>query len=73
MLSKEDIEQFVAKQGLASFQWGEETIPPEKLASLIEMLGVLPCKDCKRFFESLEGALTHPIVRKELDTKPRRD
>jgi hypothetical protein len=63
MLSKTDIDEFVTKHADTSFVWGKETVPPEKLASFLAKIGILPCIDCKRFFATLEGALTHPIVR----------
>ena len=71
MLSTQQIDEFVAKHPNASFLWGQESVPPEKLAALIERVGILPCKDCKRFFQALEGSpyrdehgdFTRPFVR----------
>ena len=56
MLSNSEIDEFVAKHSDTTFLWGNENISPEKLAPLIRMVGILPCKDCKRFFESLDGS-----------------
>ena len=56
MLSKKHIDEFVAKHRDISFLWGKESVPPEKPAALIEKVGILPCKDCKRFFQTLEGS-----------------
>lgn len=47
----DQIDDFVAKHPNTSFFWGEESILPERLATFIEKFGLLPCKDCKRFFQ----------------------
>jgi len=45
------IDEFVAKHPDTLFFCGEESILPERLATFIEKFGLLPCKDCKRFFQ----------------------
>jgi hypothetical protein len=39
MLSDKDIDEFVTRHASTSFLWGKETVPPEKLAALLKILG----------------------------------
>jgi hypothetical protein len=55
MLSDKEIDEFVTRHANTSFLWNNEPVPPEKLSALLKVLGILPCKDCKKFFESYQG------------------
>jgi len=61
MLSDKEIDEFVRKHADTSFLWGKESVDPNKLPSLLRLLGILPCKDCKKFFQSLEGVAYRDI------------
>jgi len=46
MLSDKEMDEFVRKHANTSFLWGKESVDPNNLASLLRLLGILPCKDC---------------------------